>query len=314
MSLRLARPELVEERARSDRLVEPRARCSSSDRLSTSVLCFSTDIMRGWLASSRSRRPSLQTAPATEARLAEGARAGLAELPAAQEPDAGAQPAHGLRRSAVPEHRRVLEPRHGDVHDPRRRLHARVLVLRGGARPSARGRHRRTGPRRRRHPHARSQLRRHHVGRSRRSRGRRRVDLRRHGPRDARAAAALPHRSADSRFPGQRGGAARGARRAARHPEPQHRNRPAAVPDGALRRALRADARTARSLAALRAGDPDQDRRHGRPGRRARRARRHVQGSARRRLRHPHRRPVPAAVTPRTRRWSATTIPTSFRR
>ena len=37
--------------------------------------------------------------------------------------------------------------------------------------------------------HARPQLRRHHLGRSRRPAGRRRVDLRRHHPRDARAAA-----------------------------------------------------------------------------------------------------------------------------
>ena len=52
----------------------------------------------------------------------------------------------------MPEHRRVLEPRHGDVHDPRRRLHARLLVLRRGARPAGGGRHRRAGARRRRHP------------------------------------------------------------------------------------------------------------------------------------------------------------------
>ena len=56
-----------------------------------------------------------------------------------------------------------------------------------------------------RHRDARPELRRHHVGRSRRSAGRRRVDLRRHDPRDARAAARVPHRGADSRFPGQRG-------------------------------------------------------------------------------------------------------------
>ena len=38
-----------------------------------------------------------------------------------------------------------------------------------------------------------------------------------------------------------------------------------------------------------------------------------LRGSARRRLRHPDHRPVPAAVSRRTRRWSATTIPTSSR-
>ena len=35
----------------------------------------------------------------------------------------------------------MLEPRHRDVHDPRRRLHARLLVLRGRARPAGGGRH-----------------------------------------------------------------------------------------------------------------------------------------------------------------------------
>jgi hypothetical protein len=84
------------------------------------------------------------------------------------------------------------------------------------------------------------------------------------GPRDARAAAGMPDRSPDSRFSGQRSGAAGGARREARHPEPQHGNRPAPVPDGALGRTVRADARTARSLAPLRARHPDQDRRDGR--------------------------------------------------
>ena len=105
---------------------------------------------------------------------------------------------------------------------------------------------------------------------------------------------ALPHRSADPRLPGQRSGAAHRARRAARRAQPQHRNGAAAVSHGALRRPLRAHAGTARSLAPLRAGHPDQDRRDGRPRRRARRTDRDVPGSARRRLRHPDDRPVPA--------------------
>ena len=47
------------------------------------------------------------------------------------------RPAHGLRGGPLPEHRRVLGARHGDVPDPRRRLHARLPLLR---------RHVRAGP------------------------------------------------------------------------------------------------------------------------------------------------------------------------
>ncbi len=46
-------------------------------------------------------------------------------------PDAGTRAAHGLRGGALSEPRRVLEPRHRHVHDPRRRLHPGVRVLRG---------------------------------------------------------------------------------------------------------------------------------------------------------------------------------------
>ena len=167
------------------------------------------------------------------------------------------------------------------------------------------------GPRRRRHPHARPQLRRHHVGRSRRSAGRRRVDLRRNHPRDAGAAAAVPHRGADPRFPGQRGGAARGARRAPGRAQPQYGDGAAPVPDGALGRPLRAHTGAARSRAALRAGHPDQDRRHGRSGRGARRADRDFPRPARRRAAGSSRSDSTCGRPPVTRRWSATTIPTN---
>ena len=39
------------------------------------------------------------------------------------------EPQHDLRGGALPEHRRVLGPRHRDVPDPRRHVHARVPVL-----------------------------------------------------------------------------------------------------------------------------------------------------------------------------------------
>ena len=71
-----------------------------------------------------------------EARVAQGARAGVAELPAAQGVDARARAAHGVRGGALPQHRRMLAPRHGDIHDSRRRLHACVRVLRRLARAS----------------------------------------------------------------------------------------------------------------------------------------------------------------------------------
>ena len=96
----------------------------------------------------RARDISPGLAARAQARLAEGARAGLAELPPAQGPDEGAAAQHGLRRGALPEHRRVLEPRHGDVHDSRRRLHARLRLLRGAARHADRARRRRAGTRR----------------------------------------------------------------------------------------------------------------------------------------------------------------------
>ena len=55
--------------------------------------------------------------------------------------------------------------------------------------------------------------------------------------RDARAHAAVPHRSADPRFQGRRSGAAHRARRAARRAQPQHRDRAAAVSHGPARAA-----------------------------------------------------------------------------
>ena len=61
-------------------------------------------------------------------------------------------------------------------------------------------------------------------------------------------------------FQGNEARAARRARRAARRPEPQHGDRAAVVSHGALGRPLRADARAARPVAALRAGHSDQDR------------------------------------------------------
>ena len=137
-----------------------------------------------------------------QARLAEGARAGVAELSPAQGPDEGAAAQHGLRRGPLPEHRRVLEPRHGDVHDSGRRLHARLRLLRGAPWHADRARHRRARTRRPCDRDDGAPVRRHHVGRSRRPGRRRRPDLRGHDPSRPRLAPRVPDRGAHPRLPG----------------------------------------------------------------------------------------------------------------
>ena len=54
---------------------------------------------------------------------------GRPDLPQAEAVDRGRQPAHGLRGGELPQRRRVLGARHGDVHDPRRRLHPPLRLL-----------------------------------------------------------------------------------------------------------------------------------------------------------------------------------------
>ena len=117
---------------------------------------------------------AVHQAPRAEARVAEGARAGVGELPAAARHHARPQAQHRLRGRALPQHRRVLAPRHGDLHDPRRHLHARLHLLRGGARQAGDARHRRAAPRRRSGREDGAEVHGDHLGRSRRSAGRRR--------------------------------------------------------------------------------------------------------------------------------------------
>src|SRR5215217_3130907 len=83
----------------------------------------------------------------TEARMAQGARARFRELPASEECDDGAAAPYRLRRGPLSQHRRVLASRHGDVHDSRRRVYARLCVLRGRAWKTPRARSRGTGAR-----------------------------------------------------------------------------------------------------------------------------------------------------------------------
>src|SRR5688572_11486969 len=134
--------------------------------------------------------------------MAEGPRPGVGELRPPQGHHEGPAAEHRLRGCPLPEHRRVLAPRDGDVHDPRRRLHAGVLVLRGGARAADGTRHRGAGARRGGCGADAAAIRRHHIGGPRRPGGWRRVDLCRHDRADAGARAWLPDRGADSGFQG----------------------------------------------------------------------------------------------------------------
>ena len=230
--------------------------------------------------------------------MAEGARARLAVVSEVEGADARPQPPHGVRGSALPEHRRVLEPRHRDVHDSRRRLHARVRLLRRRARPPA-------APSTRQSPRAwptpSQTLDLAHVVVTSVDRD----DLPDGGAsifaetvREIRTRTpTAEHRGAHPRLPGQRSGA---ARRARRRPDILNHNTetvPAPVPARAIRRAVCAHARAARSLAPLRAGDRHQIGHYGRARRRVGRDRRDARRSAEGRLRDPDARPVPAAVT-----------------
>ena len=73
-------------------------------------------------------------------------RVRLVRQPSVSRDEAGparAAAAHGVRRSLVPQHRRVLRQRHGDLHDPRRSVHASLSVLRCRARAARAARCRR---------------------------------------------------------------------------------------------------------------------------------------------------------------------------
>ena len=100
---------------------------------------------------------------------------------------------HRLRGSQVSEHRRVLERRDGDDHADGRRLHARLPVLRGGHRQSARLA--RSGRARERRSFGRvdgPEVCRAHLGRPGRLGGRRSRSLRGGDPRHQTAQSARP--------------------------------------------------------------------------------------------------------------------------
>ena len=80
-------------------------------------------------------------APGPQAGVDQGAAAEPAAVLVDQVDGDRSEAGHGVRGGAVPEPLGVLEPRHGDLHDRRREVHAGLRVLRGedGAPGPARG-------------------------------------------------------------------------------------------------------------------------------------------------------------------------------
>ncbi len=170
-----------------------------------------------------------------QAALAEGAGAGRADLPPAQVDDRRRQPAHRLRGGQLPQRRRVLGARHGDLHDPRRRLHPPLRLLQredGRAdleRPAGAAARRQPGEADGPAPRGR------HLGRPRRPARLRGERLRRRDPLDPHAGAGLQGRDPHPRLPRPGDAAGQGDPRAARRLQPQRRDGAAALPDGAPR-------------------------------------------------------------------------------
>src|SRR5207249_2255095 len=77
-------------------------------------------------ALSHRRTASRSAAPRPETVLVEGSCARRSAVPPPQATDAAARPPHGLRGGALPQRRRMLGAWRGHVHDPRRRVHAKL--------------------------------------------------------------------------------------------------------------------------------------------------------------------------------------------
>ena len=158
--------------------------------------------------------------------------------------------AHDLRGGALPEHRRVLGARHGDLPDPRRHLHARLPVL---LRPLGQARRAARPARAAPAGQAAAQMGLSHVVVTSVDRDdlpdRGAGALRGDDPRAQAEAAGGEGRDPDARLPRRRGGGAHDrARRAPRGLQPQHRDRPAAPRAHARREGeLRQGALAARS-------------------------------------------------------------------
>ena len=144
--------------------------------------------------------------------------------------DQGRGPPHGLPGGRLPEHGRVLGARHGDLHDPRRHLHAPLRLLQRQDRQADLERPAGARPRRPLgRPHGPAP-RGHHQRRPRRPARQGRERVRRRRPPDPPPGPGLQDRAADPRLPGPGDAAGQGHRRAPRRLQPQRRGRAAAVP------------------------------------------------------------------------------------
>ena len=157
------------------------------------------------------------------------------------QPDQRAGPRDRLRECPLPESLGVLDPPHGDVHDPGRCLHPALRLLRGQARATRCGRPRRAGAPGRSLPAAGPAPRGHHLGHPRRPAGRRRRPL---PPLRAGRAPAdrRHHRGAHARFRRPRRTDRRRPLRPARGVQPQPRD---GRPAPAARAGARASTRSA---------------------------------------------------------------------
>ena len=154
--------------------------------------------------------------PLPQAALAQGSRARRPDLPPPEEGDRDRQPAHRLPGGQLPERRRVLGARHGDLHDPRRRLHPPLRLLQRPDRQADLARPARAAARREPGQADGPAPRGDHLGRPRRSprlRGRR---VRGRDPLDPPDGARVQGRGAHPGLPRPGDAARQGDRRAAR--------------------------------------------------------------------------------------------------
>ena len=159
------------------------------------------------------------------------------KLPQPEEARSRTRPPHRLRVGAVPEHRRMLEPQHRDLHAAGRHLHPPMRILRCPERSPAGHRFRRT----QRVAEAVATLGLKHavitsVNRDDDNIGGAQIFAETIARCEGRAR--LPRRSADPGLSGHRRGLADCPRRAPERPESQHGDGASSLSRGAFRSAL----------------------------------------------------------------------------